>query len=88
MNAPSKLIERMETETGQRIDSNDGNNNAMAGLLGAMSRMIGQSSHDERDDLAAGILIRHKMSREGIREQQTKDKSATMLMMGFSPDDL
>ena len=54
MSEASDLIERMERETGQRIDSNDGDNMAMAGLFGALARAMGKSSHDARDDFAAG----------------------------------
>ena len=86
----SDLIERLETETGQRIDDNDGDNTAMAGLLGAMSRLLGQSppSYRERDDVAAGILIKHQMSPEGQREQQDRKMLAEMLTAGMSPDDV
>ena len=54
----------MENETGQRID--DGDNLAMAGLFGAMSRLLGQSppAYQERDDVAVGVLIQHQMSPE------------------------
>jgi hypothetical protein len=90
MSAASDLIERMEAETGQRIDSNDGDNLAIAGLLGAMSRLIGKSpaSYTERDDVAAGILIKHQMSPEGQREEESKRAMAVMLASGMSPDDL
>ncbi len=67
----SDLIERIEKETGQRIDDNNGDNNAMAGLLGAMSRLIDQSHPTcrEYDDVVAGLLIRHQMSEKGQKEQ-------------------
>ena len=69
MSAASDLIERMEAETGQRIDDNDGDNLAMAGLLGAMSRIMGQSppTYRERDDVAAGVLIKHQMSPDDLK---------------------
>lgn len=88
MSAASELIERMEAETGQRIDDNDGDNLAMAGLLGAMSRMLGQSpdSYTERDDVAAGALIHHRMSPAGQREQEGKEMLANLLTSGMSPD--
>jgi len=89
MSAASDLIERMEKETGQRIDDNDGDNMAMAGLIGAMSRLMGQSpaSYTERDDVVAGALIRHQMSPEYKREQARKEMIAAMLAGGMSPDD-
>jgi hypothetical protein len=80
----------MERETGQRIDSNNGDNLAVAGLLGAISRLSGQSpvSYTERDDVAAGVLIKHQMSLEGQREKENNEMLAVMLTSGMSPDDL
>jgi len=59
MSKASELIERMERETGQRIDDNGGDNLAMDGLVGAMSRVMGQSpeSYTEKEDVAAGVVI-------------------------------
>ncbi len=90
MSEASDLIERMEAETGQRIDSNNGDNLAMAGLFGAMSRLLGQSpaSYRERDDVAAGVLIKHQISPEGQREKEGDEMLAVMLTNGMSPDDL
>jgi len=89
MSTASDLIERMEQETGQRIDDSDGDNLAMAGLLGAMSRLMGQSptGYTERDDVAAGVLIRHQMTPEYRREQESKELLAHLLSNGISPDD-
>ena len=82
------LIERMEAETGQRIDDNEGDNLAIAGLLGAMSRMMGKSpdSYTEREDVVAGVLIKHQMSPEYEREQESKELIAALLISGMSPD--
>ncbi len=90
MSEASDLIERLERETGQRIDSNGGDNNAMAGLLGAMSRLMGQSpaSYKERDDVVAGLLIKHQMSPEYACEQESKKMIAEMLASGMSPNDV
>ncbi len=90
MSAASDLIERMEAETGQRIDDNDGDNMAVVGLLGAMSRMMGQSpaSYKERDDVAAGVIIKHQMTAEYKRQQASDKMMAAMLIGGMSPDDL
>lgn len=62
MSAASDLIERLEAETGQRVDDNNGDNLAMAGLFGAMARVLGQSPpvYREHDDVAAGLLIQHR----------------------------
>ncbi len=90
MSKASKLIERLEAETGQRIDSNDGDNLTMAGLLGAISRLMGKSpsSYRARDDVAAGLLIKHQMSPEYEREQESKKMMAELLASGLSPDDV
>ncbi len=90
MAAGSDLIERLERETGQRIDSNGGDNMAMAGLVGAMSRLLGQSppSYRERDDVVAGVVILHQMTPEYRRQQARNDLVAEMLVNGVSPDDL
>jgi len=89
MSDANDLIERLEAETGQRIEDNDGDNTAMDGLFGAMSRLLGQSppSYRERDDVAAGMLIRHQMSPGGRRERENRDILATLLASGISPDD-
>ena len=90
MSKANDLIERMEAETGQRIDDNDGDNNAMAGLLGAMARMMGKtpSSYREEDDVAAGLLIRHQMSPEYARKKEGDRMLAEMLRSGMSPDSI
>lgn len=91
MSAASNLIERMEKETGQRVDSNDGDNNAVAGLLGAMSRLLGQTptSYTEQDDVAAGLLIKHHMSPEWDNEEAQNEKMTAMLLSeGMAPDEL
>lgn len=88
MSAASDLIERMEQETGSRIDSNNGDNLAIAGLLGALARIMGKSSHDERDDVAAGVVIRHQMTPEYKLEQESERMMAAMLAVGMSPDDI
>ena len=90
MSEASDLIERLERETGRRIDANDGDNLAMAGLFGAISRVMGKSpaTYTERDDVAAGLLIRHQMTPEYKREQESKAMLANLLRAGLSPDDL
>jgi hypothetical protein len=56
MSTASDLIERMERQTGQRIDDNSGDNFAMAGLFGAIAREMGKtpSTYRERDDVRRG----------------------------------
>lgn len=89
MSAADGLIARMEEETGQRVDDNDGDNLAMAGLFGAVSRIMGQSppAYREQDDVTAGLLIKHRMSPEYQREQEAKAVLATLIASGMSPDD-
>jgi hypothetical protein len=90
MSVASDLIERVEAETGQRIDDNDGDNPAMAGLLGAIARALGQTppSYTERDDVAAGVVIRHQMTPEYQQEQESRQMMAALLADGMSPDDV
>lgn len=90
MSVASDLIERLEAETGQRIDDDDGDNMAMAGLLGAMSRLMGKSpkSYRERDDVVAGLLIRQHMSPEYQQKQEDEALLASLLVGGMSPDDI
>ena len=90
MSEANDLIERLEKETGQRLDVDDPNNMVVVGLLGAMSRMLGQSppSYTEKDDVAAGVLLRHQMSPEHAEEQRQKEALLALIQMGFSPDDI
>ena len=90
MSKASKLIERLERETGQRIDDNNGDNRAMDGLLGAMARILGESppSYRTRDDVAAGFLIRHQASPEYQAKKEADALLAEMLLSGMSPDDI
>lgn len=90
MSAASDLIERMEKENHRRIDDNEGDNNAMAGLLGAMSRLMGLSpaSYGPKDDVAAGLFIKYQNSPEYKRKQESEQVMADMLASGMSPDDI
>lgn len=88
MSEASELIERMERETGQRIDENDGDNLALAGLFGAIARITGKSSHDARDDVPAGVVAKHQISPAGQREKKSDGILAMMLLSGLSPDEI
>ena len=79
--AASELIERMEQETGQRVD--EPGSAAMAGLFGAMSRMMGKSppTYTEREDVAAGVLIQHQMTPEYERNKASEEMLAMMLLL-------
>lgn len=61
---------------------------AMIGLLGAAVRLLGKSPHgcDERDDVAVGLVVQHRMSSEYTRTQQANDMLAEMLVSGISPE--
>lgn len=86
----SELIERLENETGCRIDDNEGDNLAMAGLVGAISRIMKLSppSYQERDDVVAGLYIQHLNSHEGKAQEEQKQMLAELLASGLSPDDI
>ena len=90
MSKASDLIQRLEDETGHRVDENGFDNPTMAGLFGALMRQMGKtpSSYTERDDVAVGLLVRHQMTSEYQREQQSKRMMAELLMAGISPDDV
>ncbi len=87
MENANDLIERLERETGQRIDSKDGDNLAMAGLFGALARAMGTNPHQSRDDVAAGVVIRHQMTPAYKKQKEADQLLASMLMAGVSPDD-
>ena len=80
----NKLIERLEQETGQRIDDPD--SASFAGLFGAVARLMGKSQHEERDDVVAGLLILHQLTPEYKNEQESRKLIASMLAGGMSPD--
>lgn len=86
MSAASDLIERLERETGQRVD--DPGSMAMIGLLGAAVRLLRHAPHrcTEHDDVALGIVVQHRMSPAYAREQQANDLLAEMLVSGISPE--
>ena len=83
-NAVAELIERMEQEAGCRVDDNSGDNMAMAGLFGALARAMNKSCHSEKDDIAAGILLRHQMTSAYAEEQASMRMVARMLMSGMN----
>lgn len=84
----NELIKRLEEETGQRID--DDNSMAMAGLSGAMNRMMGQSppAHTEKDDVAAGLLTLHQRTPEYKNEQESRRILGDLLAGEMSPDEM
>lgn len=89
MSTANDLIEKMEAETGQRIDD-EGDNLAMAGLFGAISRLMGLSPsiYTERDDMAAGLLVLHQMSPEYEDKQRSNTILTNMLRVCLSPDEV
>jgi hypothetical protein len=84
MSEADKLIERLERETGQRIDDPD--SASFAGLFGAVARIMEQSQHEDHDDVVAGLLILHQLNPEYQNEQERRKLIAGMLSGGMSPD--
>ena len=81
MSAANDLIERMERETGQRID--EPGSLAFAGLMGALARGLGVSNHEEMDDVSTGLLLKHQSSHEYKAEKRGKELSALLFMAGL-----
>lgn len=71
MSEADDLIERFECETGQRVD--DEHSLALAGLFGAVARLMGTNSHEERDDVAVGICLLDAMLQEGLSLDDIRD---------------
>ena len=91
MLSANELIERMEKETGQELDVSDPHNVVVAGLLGALSRAMGQSpqSYGEQGDVVAGVMLRHQMTSAYQREQKSKEALVEVLLLsGLPPDDI
>lgn len=86
MSKASDLIERAERESGARFDDPD-NPNAMNILLGALAREMGKSSHDARDDMAAGIIIRDLIE-NGEAKRRADNALISLMLMGLPPDAL
>ena len=85
MSAASDLIERLERETGSRVD--EPGSMAMLGLFGAAVRLLGNAPGGctEKDDVALGLVVTHRMSPAYAKEQQANDLLADMLRLGISP---
>ena len=77
MSAANDLIERMERETGQRID--EPGSLALAGLMGSLARGLGVSNHEKRDDVAAGLM----MTPEALKKQRYKEMAALLFVAGM-----
>lgn len=90
MSVASDLIERIEKETGQRVDCDNGDNLATAGLFGAMNRIMGQASsmYTQKQDVAAGVLIKNQMTSEYEQKKESERVMVSMLSAGISPDDV
>ncbi len=84
-----EMIERFERETGQRYEEGGA---AMDGIFGYMARVLaesrGERTHDPRDDVVAGGLIRYQNSPEGKAKQEGDELLAKMLCAGVAPDDI
>ena len=93
MSESNDLIERMERETGQRIDDNGGDNNAMAGLIGAMARLMGKTAHtryadDPKMDVPVGMYLKATSTPEYLAAQKQNEALAEALINGANPADL
>lgn len=91
MSAASDLIERMERETGQRIYDNDGDNNAVAGCIGAIARMMGNTAHtdyadDPKIDVPVGMYIKATSTPEYKARERSKELMLEMFMAGLTPN--
>jgi hypothetical protein len=88
MGKADELIERAERETGQRIDKDGYDNNAMSLIFGALAREMGKTAHGEEEDFAAGSMIRHKTIDAWKIEEKRNKLIADMLTSGVSPDSI
>ena len=82
------VIEAHEAYQDERYENSD---SVMTGLFGAISQALQGTQYGGDpvgNDLAAGVVIRHRMSPECQREQEAKQMLAGLLVGGLSPDDL
>ena len=86
MSKASELIAKAEREASSRWD--DPNNpNALAMIFGAVARELGTNPHNERDDLAAGIVLMDEIAHGEDRKQ--RDALLVFLLQArLSPDDI
>ena len=82
MSEASDLIDKWESETNSR--ATDAGSMAQAGLVGELARLMGKSTHDERDDLAAGILL--TPSPESIEAERRKEAMAKFFLASLGVD--
>ena len=75
-NQATDLIEKWEQETGTR--ATDSGSAAQAGLMGELARMMGKSSHDARDDFAAGVLIQNS---EELKKQKAAERAQAEMFL-------
>lgn len=85
---PLNLIEQLEQQTGQRWDSNGGDNRTTDSLFGAMARALGKNPHRPEDDAVVGALIRHEMSPVGQAQKEADTALVKLLTMGVGPDEI
>lgn len=84
------LIEQIEQQTGQRWDSNGGDNKTLTTLFGAMSRLLSEAEnkphHRAEDDYIAGALVQHELSSEGRAQRKADEQFADALCSGIPID--
>lgn len=86
MNKATELILEMEEKAGQRVDENGFDNLAMAGLFGAIGRAMGINKHLPKDDVAAGVVLRHQASPEFEHVKKMDEMLASAISAGIPPD--
>jgi hypothetical protein len=82
------IIEAHEAYQDERYEDSD---SVMTGLFGAMAQALQGTRYGGDpvgNDIAAGTLVRHRMSPEYQRELEAKQMMAGLLLAGLSPDDL
>ena len=83
----TRLIEEAERIGGARWDD-ETNPNGMFALLGALARAMGNNPHAPKDDVAAGMLLAHRMTPAAQRKRQADALLAEMLVAGLDPETL
>lgn len=84
MSAASKFIEDIERRAGGRVDDPD--SNALTMLFGALGREMGVNPYGPKDDFPVGVVLRHRASEAGQREQEAGEMFARALSAGIPPD--
>jgi hypothetical protein len=83
----TNIIEKIEEQTGQRYDSNDGDNDTMTTLYGMLAiALSGNDVYKESDAFPVGVYLKHQMSPEGNAEREAGRHLKNLILSGLSPD--